>query len=220
MPLEILSLEGFRADGRRWNELRRFTAKIGLNTYADGSSYVEQGNTKVICIVHGPIEPIRNKSLDRERIVVDINIATFSSVERKKRTKSDKWIQEHVVCIQKLFEKAIQTNLHPRSEINIYLQVLVQDGGILQTCINAVSLALINAGIPMYDYVSASTVGYTDTKPLLDLNAVEETNISWCTVAILEASIPMEKFEHLLSLALFGCQEIYKIMDSCIRNSK
>ncbi|KAG5440758.1 hypothetical protein PCK2_000194 [Pneumocystis canis] len=90
MPLEILSLEGFRIDGRRWNELRRFSAKIGFHAHADGSSYVEQGNTKVICMVYGPIEPIKNKSIDRERIIVDISIATFSSLERKKRTRSDK----------------------------------------------------------------------------------------------------------------------------------
>ncbi|KTW31930.1 exosome non-catalytic core subunit SKI6 [Pneumocystis jirovecii RU7] len=236
MSLEILSIEGFRIDGRRWNELRHFTAKVDIDNFADGSSYVEQGNTKVICMVHGPIEPnTKSKvSLDRERITIDISIAAFSSVERKKRTKSDKRIQEYVACIQKVFEKAIQTGLHPRSEINICIQVLAQDGGmfnrILQTCINAVSLALINAGIPMYDYVSASTVGSTDTDPLLDLNAVEENSISWYTVAILgksediillqtETRIHMEKFEHMLSLALHGCQQIYKIMDNSIRNA-
>lgn len=183
-------------------------------------------------MVHGPVEPtVGNKTqFDRERIRVDISVAAFSMIERKKRTKSDKWIQEHVTCIQKVFEKVIQTELYPHSEINIYIQVLTHDGGILQSCINAVSLALINAGIPMYDYVSASTVGSTDTKPLLDLNSVEENSISWCTVAILgkpeniillqaETRIHMDKFEHMLSLALFGCQQIYKIMDTYIRNS-
>ncbi|KAG5513631.1 hypothetical protein PMAC_000669 [Pneumocystis sp. 'macacae'] len=222
MSSEILSIEGFRIDGRRWNELRHFTAKIDIDSFTDGSSYVEQGNTKVICMVYGPIEPnTRSKmSLDRERITIDISIAAFSSVERKKRTKSDKRIQEYVVSIQKVFEKAIQTGLHPRSEINIYIQ----------TCINAVSLALINAGIPMYDYVSAITVGSTDVDPLLDLNAVEENSISWCTVAILgksediillqtETRIHMEKFEDMLSLALYGCRQIYKIMDNSIRNA-
>ncbi|KTW26789.1 hypothetical protein T552_02790 [Pneumocystis carinii B80] len=232
MTLEILSPEGFRIDGRRWNELRRFVAKVGFNTFADGSSYVEQGNTRVICMVHGPIQPITigKAFLDREHITVDISVAAFSTVERKKRTKLDKQIQEHVSCIQKVFEKAIQTGLHPRSEINIYIQVLTQDGGILQTCINAVSLALINASIPMYNYVSASTVGCTDTEPLLDLNTIEENSISWCTVAVLGASdnivflqtetrIHMEKFEHLISLALSGCKKIYRLMDNIIRNS-
>ncbi|QSL64294.1 hypothetical protein MERGE_000450 [Pneumocystis wakefieldiae] len=232
MTLEILSPEGFRIDGRRWNELRRFVAKVGFNTSADGSSYVEQGNTKVICTVHGPIEPIiKGKALlDREHITVDISVAPFSTLERKKRTRLDKQVQEHASCIQKVFEKTIQTGLHPRSEINIYIQVLTQDGGLLQTCINAVSLALINASIPMYNCVSASTVGCTDTDPLLDLNNIEESSISWCTVAVLGASdniiflqtetcIHLEKFEHLISLALSGCQKIYKLMDNVIRNS-
>lgn len=59
---------------------------------ANGSSYYEQGNTKVICTVVGPAEPAaRSRALaDRASVVVEVNYAPFSGMERKKRAKGDK----------------------------------------------------------------------------------------------------------------------------------
>ena len=54
--LELISDEGFRIDGRRPTELRRIQCKIGVYNQADGSAYIEQGNTKVLATVYGPHE--------------------------------------------------------------------------------------------------------------------------------------------------------------------
>lgn len=45
---------GLRLDGRRPHELRRIECSLGLLTQADGSAYLEQGNTKVLATVYGP----------------------------------------------------------------------------------------------------------------------------------------------------------------------
>jgi len=93
MPLDTssYSLALLRLDGRRWNELRRIDAQISTQAAADGSSYLEMGNTKVICTVAGPAEVKRmgGGSGDAE-IKVEIDIAGFSGIERKKRAKTDK----------------------------------------------------------------------------------------------------------------------------------
>jgi len=52
----ILSEDGFRFDGRRPNELRQIQCKMGVYKQADGSAYIEQGNTKVLATVYGPHE--------------------------------------------------------------------------------------------------------------------------------------------------------------------
>lgn len=52
--LELLSDQGIRMDGRRPTELRRISCKLGVSASADGSSYFEQGNTKVLATVYGP----------------------------------------------------------------------------------------------------------------------------------------------------------------------
>jgi exosome complex component RRP41 len=54
--LELVSEEGFRIDGRRYNELRQIRCRMGVYNQADGSAYIEQGNTKVLATVYGPHE--------------------------------------------------------------------------------------------------------------------------------------------------------------------
>lgn len=54
--MDLVSDEGFRIDGRRPNELRRIQCKMGVYSQADGSAYIEQGNTKVLATIYGPHE--------------------------------------------------------------------------------------------------------------------------------------------------------------------
>ena len=44
---ELLSDQGLRLDGRKASELRRIRCRMGFYGQADGSAYLEQGNTKV-----------------------------------------------------------------------------------------------------------------------------------------------------------------------------
>jgi exosome complex component RRP41 len=69
--------------------------------------------------------------------------------------------------IRDTFESVILTEMYPRSQIDIYLQLMQSDGGQVQACINAATLALINAGIAMRDYVVACSVGNVNGSPIL-----------------------------------------------------
>lgn len=99
MPLDTstYNLALLRVDGRRWNELRRLHAQIRTQAAADGSSYLEMGNTKVMCIVSGPSEEGRRKgggaatnSNNGADVAVSVVVAGFSSVDRKRRARNDK----------------------------------------------------------------------------------------------------------------------------------
>jgi exosome complex component RRP41 len=62
---------------------------------ADGSSYLEMGNTKVMCVVTGPSEPkgARQGGNTGADVQVTISIAGFSGVDRKKRGgRGDKYV--------------------------------------------------------------------------------------------------------------------------------
>lgn len=91
MPLDTstYSLALLRLDGRRWNELRRLTAQMRTQAAADGSSYFEMGNTKVICTVTGPSEGKAGQAggggaRDKATVDVSISVAGFSGVDRKR----------------------------------------------------------------------------------------------------------------------------------------
>lgn len=60
--VELLSDQGYRLDGRKATELRKLQARMGVFAQADGSAYLEQGNTKVLAVVYGPHE-VSNVSL-------------------------------------------------------------------------------------------------------------------------------------------------------------
>ena len=110
MPLDTsaYSLALLRVDGRRWNELRRCHAQMRTQAAADGSSYLEMGHTKVMCVVTGPGEagpgrrgggggggggPVGGGGGGQSReaeVSVSIVVAGFSSVDRKRRGRGDK----------------------------------------------------------------------------------------------------------------------------------
>lgn len=54
--LELLSDQGYRLDGRKAPELRKVQARMSVFAQADGSAYLEQGNTKALAVVYGPHE--------------------------------------------------------------------------------------------------------------------------------------------------------------------
>ncbi|SCU79222.1 LAMI_0A07844g1_1 [Lachancea mirantina] len=230
--LEIYSPEGLRLDGRRWNELRRFESSI--NTHpdaADGSSYLEQGNNKIITLVTGPQEPrLRSQaSFSHASVSVNLNITKFSRMERSKAShRNERRVLEMQTALVRTFEKNVMLHLYPRTSIDIQVHVLQQDGGLMSSLINGITLALIDAGIAMYDYISSVSVGLYDTTPLLDMNSLEENAMSSVTLAVVgkseklslllvEDKIPLDRFESVLAIGIAGAHRVRELMDKELR---
>lgn len=229
---EVYSPEGLRLDGRRWNELRRFECSINTHSHAaDGSSYLEQGNNKIITLVKGPQEPTLRSQLDplKAALNVSVNITKFSKMERSKSShKNERRVLEIQTALLRTFEKNIMLNIYPRTLINIEIHVLQQDGGILGSLINGITLALIDAGIAMYDYVSGISIGLYDTTPLLDVNTLEENAMSTVTLGVIgkseklsllsvEDKIPLDRLESVLAIGIAGTHRVRDLMDKELR---
>ena len=130
--------------------------------------------------------------------------------------------------IKATFEPVVQTSLYPRSQIDIFVHVLQQDGGVLPAAINATTVALINAGVPLMDYVCAITGGVHAAAPMLDLTALEETDLPHVTVASMprsgnltlvsmETRLHVDRFEEILRLAGEAGTVIHKEMRAMVR---
>lgn len=138
--------------------------------------------------------------------------------------------------ISDAFASTIFTHLYPHSTISITLHILSQDGSLLAACINATALALIDAGIPMRDYLVACTAGSTSSypsngekaDPLLDLNSLEEQELPFLTVATLGASdkvsvlvmetrVQVGRLEGMLAVGVDGCKQVRSILDGVVR---
>jgi exosome complex component RRP41 len=135
------------------------------------------------------------------------------------------------------YASLLLTHLYPHSTITLRLHILSQDGSLLAACINAATLALIDAGIPMTDYLCACTAASSSTTssdesdisdPLLDLNALEEQELPFLTVAtlgkserisvlLMESRVRMERVEGMLAVGIEGCKRIREILDGVVK---
>ena len=138
-------------------------------------------------------------------------------------------ILELAATVKSTFEPVVQTSIYPRSQIDIFIQVLQQDGGLLQACINATTLALANAGIPLFDFVCAVTGGVHLTSPVLDLTTLEENDIPHVTIAMMprtdkvtlvtmETRLHSDRFEEIFRLAVDAGKVIHGEMKCAFRN--
>ncbi|KAK3215552.1 hypothetical protein GRF29_8g366982 [Pseudopithomyces chartarum] len=240
MPLDTstYSLALLRLDGRRWNELRNIHAQISTQAAADGSSYLEMGNTKVLCTVTGPAEGRqsgqRGGKDSEAKVEVEIGFAGFSGIERRRR-KSDKRTSEMQHTLETAYASLLLTHLYPHSTITLKIHILSQDGSLLAACINAATLALIDAGVPMTDYLVACTAASSATSaesdnsdPLLDLNNMEELELPFLTVGTLgrsdrvsvlmmESRVRMERVEGMLAVGIDGCKRMREILDGVVK---
>ncbi|KAM4029641.1 exosome complex component RRP41-like [Anomaloglossus baeobatrachus] len=231
--LELLSDQGYRVDGRKAGELRKIQARMGVFAQADGSAYIEQGNTKALAVVYGPheIRGSRAKTLhDRAVVNCQYSMATFSTGERKRRPHGDRTSTEMSLHLKQTFEAAILTQLYPRSQIDIYVQILQADGGNYCTCVNAATLAVIDAGIPMRDYVCASSAGFIEDTPLSDLSYVEESaggpHLSLALlpkseqIALMEMNSRLHEdhLERVMDAASKACKDVYAVLETVVRD--
>ena len=113
---------------------------------------------------------MKSKELyDKASIECVVSISPYAGLERKVMSKNSRMSVETALCIKRCFENVIITSLYPRSSISIHLNVISNDGGLLSACINATTLALVNAGIPMSDLLVSCTVGYIEKTSLIGM---------------------------------------------------
>ena len=71
--------------------------------------------------------------------------------------------------LKSVFEQVILLDLYPKSQIDVQVFVLESDGSYRSSAFNAVSLALMDAGIAMKDFIVATTAGLLGNVAVIDL---------------------------------------------------
>jgi len=100
--------------------------------------------------------------------------------------------------------------------------------GVLQTCINATTMALITGGIPLVDFVCGLTVGMHTSEVVVDLTNVEETDVPHLTIATMprsgkatlvsmETRMNVERFGEMLGVGGEAGQVIGEEMREAVR---
>ena len=169
-----------------------------------------------------------------------VKTAPFSSStdRRVANPNTDRRLIEQSSQLKQCMEAALLLHLYPKSKIEIVVWVLADDGGRLPAAVNATTLALVDAGIPLKDLVCACTAGVgpggDDALLLVDLNRREESPLGGqpavcmpCAVlpqrgtvvlSQCEARLPsLSVLERLLDAAMDGCRAVFDILQASIR---
>jgi len=195
---EKLIVNGKRMDGRKPLELRDIEMKVGVIPNANGSAEVRFGKTVAIAGVYGPraLFPKHRQKADTAIIQVRYNMAPFSVNDRAYPGPSRRSTEISKVTRLAL-EPALFLEDYPETVVNVYIEILQADGSTRVTGINAASLALADAGVPMRDLIVAVSGGKIDGTIILDLCGKED-NYSEADVPI--AFLPRKKIISLLQM--------------------
>lgn len=145
----------------------------------DGSASFSHGNTKIIASISGPKHPNKISSKKDENFYFNVKVkfATFSkNGERQKIMKNSKKIGEFELNLKNIFKSVIIVDKYEKSQLDLNIEVLQTDGG-SEFCaaVNSATLALIDAGICMKEYICACTASLSNEGvPLMDVSHLEE----------------------------------------------
>lgn len=219
-----------RIDGRKEDDLREMEMKMDVVKRADGSASARFGNTEALAAAYGP-KPLFPKFLQEdERCILKCryNMAPFS-VEDRKSPGHDRRSTELSKVIRLAMEPAIFLEEFPRVGIYGIIELLQADGSTRVTGINALSMALAAAGIPMRDLVTACSVGKVNDKLVVDLNGEEDCNgqadlaialmptKNLVTLLQMDGELTKEEVVTLLGMAKIACQKIYEVQKKTLK---
>ncbi len=229
---ERFIVDGRRLDGRLPDELRPIKIEANVLKRADGSCYLEMGKNKVVAAVYGPRE-VHPRHLQNPSMAViryRYNMAPFS-VEERKRPGPDRRSVEISKVSREALEATIMKELFPRSGIDIFVEVLQADAGSRTACLNAASVALVDAGVPMRGMITSVAVAKVDSTLVLDPMKEEdnfgEADLPFAflirggrieSIALLQMDGMMTRDEILeaLKLAKKGAMKIYQMQREAI----
>ncbi len=222
-----------RKDGRKFDELRKMDAKVGVLTRADGSAMFKMGDSVAIAAVFGPRELHPRFLQDPERGVLrcTYDMLSFSVNERKRPGPNRRSVEISMVTAGALMPSLDLKN-YENTVIDIFIMILQANAGTRCAGINAAALALADAGLNMKDMVSAVSVGKVGDKVVIDLDKDEEdfeegaTDIPVAmmprngevTLLQLDGDIKKEELNKALEYAKKACLEVNKIQTKALKD--
>ncbi|XP_063902340.1 exosome complex component RRP46-like [Zophobas morio] len=125
--------------------------------------------------------------------------------------------------LQAIAEEIIIRTLFPRTTISIVLQIIDHNGSLLSCCINAMALALVDAGVPLKCLFTAATCalleGSDEEKLLLDPDLQEEQSSS-CHATLCFCSNPKGAILATNITGVFGENEYFEICSALRKASQ
>lgn len=226
-----------RFDGRKFDELREMRAEVGVVPRADGSALFAFGDTIAIAAVYGPkqLHPQHLQNPEKGTLRVVYDMLSFSVPERKRPGPSRR-SQEISKVTEWALAPSIQIENFQNTVVDVHIVVLQANASTRCAGINAASLALAHAGVPMTEFVSAVSIGKIDDKIVADLIKEEEdyeegegaTDIPMAflsksekiSLLQLDGKTSTEKLKEAIEAGKKACRKVYELQKKTLKEIK
>ncbi len=223
-----------RPDGRKFDEIREMKAKVGVVPRANGSALFAFGDTIAIASVYGPrpLHPQHLQNPEKGVLRVNYDMLSFSVPERKKPGPTRR-SQEISKVTEWALLPALQIKNFQNTVVDVHIAVLQANASTRCAGINAASLALAHAGVPMTELVSAVSIGKIDDKIVVDLIKEEEdhkegegsTDIPMAflsesgkiSLLQLDGKISSKKLKEAIEAGKKACKKIYELQKKTLK---
>lgn len=226
----MLIKDGKRVDGRGLDEMRPIHTKAGVLKKADGSAMFALGNTVAVAGVFGPrkVHPRHEEESGRAVLRTKYNMAPFATTERNRPGRSRRNMEISLVTKQAL-APVVFLEEFPKTAIDLHIEVLQANASTRCVGINAATLALADAGIPMRDLVASCATGKVEGQIVLDVSGKEDTEgevdlpIAYypkkkqVTLLQMDGITNCKEFKDMLKLAVQGCEKVYEAQRQALR---
>lgn len=181
-----------RVDGRKKDQLRRIKMTRNYTKYAEGSVYIEVGDTKVLCNVSVEEKaPPFLKGTGQGWITAEYNMLPRATGTRKVRDIARLKVDGRSMEIQRLIGRALRSvvDLKALGERTLWVDcdVIQADGGTRTSAISGAFVAMVDAVnklhkirpfkvYPIRSFVAATSVGVVNEEKFLDLCYEEDSN--------------------------------------------
>ncbi len=222
-----------RPDGRKVDELRPMSAKVGVVPNADGSAMFAFGDTIAVAAVYGPkkMHPQHSQDPEKGTLRCTYNMLSFSVTDRirpgpsRRSTEISKitgWALDPVVMIDNFNSDVV----------DVHISILQANASTRCAGINAAAMALAHAGIPMKSLVTSVAIGKLDKQLVVDVNKYEEdweegegpTDIPISMTADgkithiqLDGKIGKEQLKEAVKMAREAHKKIYEVQKAALK---
>jgi len=218
-----------RIDGRKPTEMRQINTVRDYIPHAEGSVFLELGNTRVICTASVE-ERVPNflRGTGKGWITAEYSMLPRATEERSIRESAIGRVGGRTHEIQRMIGRSLRSvvDLERLGEITIWLDcdVIQADGGTRTAAVTGAFIALFDALkylreqeqielLLLSDFVAGISVGLVDGTPCLDLCYAEDANAEVDMNVVMTGSKKIIEIQGTAEKVPFGRTEMEEFVD-------
>ena len=240
IPAALIPEAELRHDRRQPDELRALTLTPHIAPQATGSVLIGFGQTRVICscmVEEGVPRWMKDQNVSGGWLTAEYSMLPYSTIDRKQRDSTRGKLDGRGVEIQRLIGRSMRAvvDLDALGQRTMWIDcdVLQADGGTRTAAITGACLAIALAGrkllaekkvkkLPLKGFVAAVSVGLVASRPVLDLDYIEDKDAAVDFNLVLteagefvevqgageESTFTQEQFDGLIALGKKGVSDL------------